>query len=51
MEIITFLIFIFGGYWFMKSIKKNMFDPLDERIKKLEKLTLENKPKRKNKYD
>ncbi len=51
MELLILLFFIFGSYWFMKSIKKNMFDPLDERIKKLEKLVAESKPKRTNKYD
>jgi len=49
MEILIILFFAFCGYWITKSIKKNMFDPLDERVKKLENLIFEkDQKKRKN---
>ena len=51
MEIGLIIFLAFGGYWITRAIKKNMFDPLDERIKKLEKLATEDKLKKKNKYD
>ena len=51
MEIGLILFLAFVGYWITKVIKKKMFDPLDERIKKLEKLATEQKLKKKNKYD
>jgi hypothetical protein len=51
MEIGLILFLAFVGYWVTKSIKKNMYDPLDERIKKLENLAKESKTKKRNKYD
>jgi hypothetical protein len=51
MEIGLILFLAFGGYWITKLVKKNMYDPLDERIKKLEKLVMENKSKKRSKYD
>ena len=51
MEFLIFIFFVFGGWWFTKSVKKNMYDPLDVRIKKLEQLAIENKSKKRSKYD
>ena len=46
MEILIILFFAFCGYWITKSIKKNMFDPLDERVKRLENLIFEKDQKK-----
>jgi hypothetical protein len=53
MEIGLILFLALGGYWIIKSIKKNMFDPLERRIQNLENIiqSSKNKVNKKSKYD
>ena len=55
MEIGIIIFIAFCGYWITKSVKKQMIDPLEKRIKNLENIIQSSKSKenlrKRSKYD